>query len=53
MWVRGERIEYEYRKIRVVELPLNATPDRVAGSIDIEQTIRSGKAVLSLVYYLR
>jgi magnesium chelatase subunit D len=45
LWVRGERIEYEYRKIRVVELPLNATPDRVAGSIDIEQTIRSGKVV--------
>jgi len=45
LWVRGERVEYEYKRIRVVELPLNATPDRVAGSIDIEQTIKSGRVV--------
>lgn len=45
LWKRGERIEYEYRRIRVVDLPLNATPDRVAGSIDIEQTIKTGRVV--------
>ncbi|MDO4800085.1 MAG: AAA family ATPase, partial [Bacillota bacterium] len=28
--------------MRVVELPINATEDRVAGSIDIERAIRSG-----------
>jgi len=43
LWSKEERIEYEPRKIRVVDLPLNATPDRVAGSIDIEQTIKTGR----------
>jgi magnesium chelatase subunit D len=43
LWSKEERIEYESRKIRVVDLPLNATPDRVAGSIDIEQTIKTGR----------
>jgi len=43
LWSKEERVEYEARKIRVVDLPLNATPDRVAGSIDIEQTIRTGR----------
>jgi len=43
LWSKGERIEHEPRKIRVVDLPLNATPDRVAGSIDIEQTIKAGR----------
>jgi Mg-chelatase subunit ChlI len=43
LWSKDERIEYESRKIRVVDLPLNATPDRVAGSIDIEQTIKTGR----------
>ena len=45
LWRRGESIEHENRRIRVVDLPLNATPDRVAGSIDIEQTIKTGKVV--------
>ncbi|MDK6028916.1 VWA domain-containing protein [Ignisphaera sp. 4213-co] len=45
LWSRGERIDYELRKIRVVDLPLNATPDRVVGSIDVEQTIKSGVVV--------
>ena len=42
-WFRGEKIDYEFKKIRIVDLPLNATPDRVVGSIDIEQTIKTGK----------
>jgi len=45
LWSRGERVEYEYRRMRVVDLPLNATPDRVAGSIDVEQTIKTGRVV--------
>jgi len=45
LWSKEERIEYEPKKIRVVDLPLNATPDRVAGSIDIEQTIKIGKVI--------
>jgi magnesium chelatase subunit D len=43
LWSKGEKIEYVSRKIRVIDLPLNATPDRVVGSIDIEQTIKTGK----------
>ena len=45
MWSRGEKIDYEMRKMRVVDLPLNATPDRVAGSIDVEKTLQTGKVV--------
>ncbi len=43
LWTRGENIDYELKKIRVVDLPLNATPDRVVGSIDVEQTIKTGR----------
>lgn len=35
--------EYEYTKMRVVELPISATEDRVAGTLDIEHAITSGK----------
>lgn len=45
LWSEGKRIDYELRKIRVIDLPLNATPDRVAGSIDIEQTIKTGRVI--------
>ena len=45
LWEKGEKIEYELRRMRVVDLPLNATPDRIAGSIDIEKTIKEGKVV--------
>jgi magnesium chelatase subunit D len=45
LWSKGDKIDYELRKIRVIDLPLNATPDRVAGSIDIEQTIKTGRVV--------
>ena len=33
----------EQRKMRVVELPVNATEDRVAGTLDIEYAIRHGQ----------
>ena len=35
------------QKIRMVELPLNATEDRVAGGIDFSQAIQQGKRSLS------
>ncbi len=34
------------RKVRVVTLPLNATEDRVAGGIDLDRTIHTGKRVV-------
>ncbi|SES70358.1 protoporphyrin IX magnesium-chelatase [Methanococcoides vulcani] len=40
---RGEQIVFESRPMRVVELPLSATEDRVAGTLDIEHALTSGK----------
>jgi len=34
------------RKVKIVDLPLNATVDRVAGSLDIERAIREGLKAL-------
>lgn len=38
----GETLEVEKRKMRVVELPVGATEDRVVGSLDIEEAIKTG-----------
>jgi len=38
----GEALPLETRPTRVVELPLGASEDRVVGSIDMEQALRSG-----------
>ncbi len=35
--------EQQRRKVRVVELPVGATEDRVVGSLDLEQAIKSGE----------
>ena len=35
------------RKVRVVELPLNATEDRVVGGIDFTRAVKHGRRVLS------
>jgi Mg-chelatase subunit ChlI len=40
---RGEVLGYTSRKTMVVDLPINATQDRVAGTIDIEHAIRKGE----------
>ncbi len=37
-----EDLSFEYRAVRVVELPIGATEDRVLGTIDIESAIREG-----------
>jgi magnesium chelatase subunit D len=37
---KGDAIQ---RRVRVVTLPLNATEDRVAGGIDFEQALRTGR----------
>lgn len=39
----GEKLESEFVKMRVVDLPVSATEDRVVGSLDIEEAIKKGK----------
>ncbi|MGH7759367.1 MAG: ATP-binding protein [Candidatus Dormibacteria bacterium] len=39
----GEAAETTRRQMRVVELPINASEDRVVGSIDLEAAIHSGQ----------
>jgi len=39
---KGESLPTEKRKMRVVELPLGATEDRVVGTLDIEKALRKG-----------
>ncbi|MDR1920946.1 MAG: ATP-binding protein [Candidatus Adiutrix sp.] len=41
--VSGEEIEREKRKVRVVELPVGATEDRVVGSLNLEEALKSGE----------
>ena len=43
---KPEKPESYRRKVRVVDLPLGATEDRVAGTIDIEKAIKEGKKVI-------
>lgn len=38
----GENREVDRRRVRVVDLPLGATEDRVVGTIDVERAIREG-----------
>lgn len=39
----GEKLQTSKRPVRVVELPVGATEDRVIGSLDIEQAIKDGR----------
>jgi len=39
----GENIPVERRRIRVVDLPVSATEDRVVGTLDIEKAIQKGE----------
>ncbi len=39
---KGESLPIAHRKMRVVNLPIGATEDRVVGSLDIEQAIQKG-----------
>ena len=40
---RAGTMEAEERRMSVVELPLNATEDRISGSLDIEHVLSTGK----------
>ena len=42
----GDRLMAGKRRVRVVNLPLNATEDRVAGGIDFSMTIQKGRRAL-------
>jgi magnesium chelatase subunit I len=39
----GERLVYESRAVEVVDLPLNASEDRVVGSLDLSAALRDGE----------
>src|SRR5205814_5191695 len=39
----GEELPIARRKIRVVDLPVSATEDRVVGTLDIEKAIKKGE----------
>jgi len=39
----GAKLEREVSPMRVVELPLSATEDRIAGTLDIEHVLQTGK----------
>jgi Mg-chelatase subunit ChlI len=41
-YMRGEELPSIIRKMKVVELPLGATEDRVTGTLDIEKALREG-----------
>ena len=41
-YLRGIKLHTVKRKIKVVELPLGATEDRVVGTLDIEKALREG-----------
>ncbi|MEM0236070.1 magnesium chelatase subunit D family protein, partial [Thermofilum sp.] len=39
---RGEELKWIKRKVKIVNLPLNATIDRVVGSLDIKRALKEG-----------
>ena len=43
---RGEELPSTRRRRRIVDLPLNATEDRVAGSVDIARALKEGERAL-------
>ena len=47
----GGELPTEQRKMRVVELPVSATEDRVVGTLDLEEAIKKGEKRLSPEYW--
>ncbi len=39
---KNKLLEYEYKKMKVVNLPVGSTEDRVVGTIDIEKVLKEG-----------
>ena len=46
-WNKGEKLPVKRRKMRVVDLPLSVTPDRLIGTIDVEKFLREGVRAVS------
>src|SRR5436305_4908240 len=42
-WQQGESLPTIQRQMRVVDLPVNATEDRVVGTLDLEHALREGR----------
>jgi len=42
-YAQGESFALEYRAMPLVDLPLGATEDRVAGTIELQETLRTGQ----------
>jgi Mg-chelatase subunit ChlI len=40
---QGETLPVHFRRMRVVDLPINASEDRVVGTLDIEHALREGQ----------
>jgi magnesium chelatase subunit D len=46
LYAKNGSFKFEERKMRVVELPLGATEDRVVGSLDVEKVLKMGVEAL-------
>lgn len=40
---KGEKLEPEQSRMRVIDLPLSATEDRVSGTLDLEHVLKTGE----------
>lgn len=45
-WSRGEQLPVKKKKMKVVDLPLSITPDRLIGTIDFEKALKEGVRIL-------
>jgi len=45
-WLNGDKLPIIKKKMRVIDLPLSITPDRLIGTIDIERALREGVKAL-------
>jgi len=45
-YIRGEQLPWIKRKVKIVNLPLNATVDRVVGTLNIEKALKEGLKAL-------
>jgi magnesium chelatase subunit D len=45
-YMKGEKLPWIKRKVRIINLPLNATVDRVVGTLNIEKALKEGLKAL-------